>query len=85
MYIPSITTNTPIHKTHSKIMNTPQVRRTAAVVGLAAIGMIVAGKMMPSKNQTVVWGMSGELDRVNGAVETMAARERVYGLVLKPW
>jgi hypothetical protein len=40
--------------------------------------------MMPSKNQTVVWGMSGELDRVNGAVETMAARERVYGYVLKP-
>jgi hypothetical protein len=65
-------------------MNTPQVRRTAAVVGLAAIGMIVAGTMMPSKNQTVVWGMNGELDRVNGAAETMSAREKVYGYVLEP-
>ena len=46
--------------------------------------MIVAGKMMPSKKQTAIWEMNGELDRVNGAVETMAARERVYGYVLKP-
>ena len=49
-------------------MNTPQGRRTSAL-GLGVIGVLAAaGKLMPSKNQTVVWGIGEELDKVNGGL-----------------
>jgi hypothetical protein len=72
MYIPSITTKIPLKEFEGQaktIMNTPQARRIGALIGLAVVGMVAAGKLMPSKKQTVVWGIGGELDRVNGEAD----------------
>jgi len=60
-------------------MNTPQARRIGALVGLGVVGIVAAGKLMPSKNQTVVWGIGGELDRVNGEADVLKQREGVFG------
>lgn len=48
-------------------------------VGTVGVGLIAAGKLTPSKKQAVVWGMSGELDKVNSKVD--AAREQAFGYV----
>lgn len=82
MYIPSITTQ--IQVTHFEgrgkaIMNTPQARRIGVLVGLGVVGLVAAGKLMPSRNQTVVWGIGGELDRVNREAEVLREREAVFG------
>jgi hypothetical protein len=63
-------------------MNTPQGRRIGALVGLSVVGMslLAAGKLMPSKNQTFVWEIGGELDRVNGEADVMRGREDVFGV-----
>lgn len=82
MYIPSITTKIPVKEFEGQgkaIMNTPQARRIGALVGLGVVGMVAAGKLMPSKNQTVVWGIGGELDRVNGEADVLRQREGVFG------
>ena len=84
MYIPSIPTQIQVHQLEGKgkrIMNSPQGRRLGAVVGLGVVGMSVlaAGKLMPSKKQTVVWGIGGELDKVNGEADVMREREAVFG------
>jgi len=58
----------------------PIAKKGALVVGLGVIGltgMAVAGKLMPSKNQAVVWRMGGELDRVNDEVDKK--REKIFG------
>jgi hypothetical protein len=34
---------------------------------------------MPSKKQTVVWGIGGELDKVNGEADVLREREAVFG------
>jgi hypothetical protein len=82
MYIPSITTQiqvTQFERQGKAIMNTPQARRIGALVGLGVVGLVAAGKLMPSKNQTVVWGIGGELDRVNREAEVLREREAVFG------
>lgn len=62
-------------------MNAVRVKRLGALVGLGAIGVLAAGKLMPSRSQTVVWGIGGELDRVNGEVDADVERRReaVFG------
>jgi hypothetical protein len=86
MYIPSIATQIQVSEFDGKgsgkrIMNTPQGRRIGALVGLSLVGMslLAAGKLMPSKNQTVVWEIGAELDRVNGEADVMRGREAVFG------
>jgi hypothetical protein len=84
MYIPSITTQIQIRQFDGKekrIMNSPQGRRVGALVGLGVVGMslLAAGKLMPSKKQTVVWGIGGELDKVNGEADVLREREAVFG------
>lgn len=81
MYIPSIATQIQVSQFDGKgsgkrIMNTPQGRRIGALVGLSVVGMslLAAGKLMPSKNQNVVWGIGGELNRVNGEADVMRGR-----------
>jgi hypothetical protein len=56
-------------------MNTPQGRRIGALLGLGMVGVLAAGRLMPSKNQAVVWGIGGELDEVNGKVDVLKERE----------
>jgi hypothetical protein len=41
--------------------------------------VLAAGKLMPSKNQTVIWGIGGELDKVNGEADVLREREAIYG------
>jgi hypothetical protein len=88
MFIPSIPTQiqvSQLERTCNKgTMNTPQGRRIGALVGLGVIGVLAAGKLMPSKNQTVVWGIGGELDKANGEADVLREREEVFGLVA-PW
>jgi hypothetical protein len=84
MYIPSIITQTPASQFQRSrkgtlTMNTPQGRRIGALVGLGMIGVLAAGKLMPSKNQTVIWGIGGELDKVNGEADVLREREAIYG------
>lgn len=84
MYIPSVITQTPVSRLESnrkgtRIMNTPQGRRIGALIGLGVIGALAAGKLMPSKNQTVIWGIGGELDKVNGEADVLREREAVFG------
>jgi hypothetical protein len=84
MYIPSVITQTPVSRLESnrkrtRIMNTPQGRRISALVGLGVTGVLAAGKLMPSKNQTVIWGIGGELDKVNGEADVVREREAVFG------
>lgn len=62
-------------------MNTPQGRRIGALVGLGVIGALAVGKLMPSKNQTVVWGIGEELDKVNRDADVLREREAVFGWV----
>jgi hypothetical protein len=38
------------------------------------MSLLAAGKLMPSKNQTVVWEIGGELGRVNGEADVMRGR-----------
>jgi hypothetical protein len=93
MYIPSIT-NLPKHQIPSNPFPRPQrptsnnLARMSGVlgkravllgVGAVGVGLIAAGKMAPSKKQAVVWGMSGELDKVNSKVD--ATREQAFGYV----
>jgi hypothetical protein len=82
MYLPSTPTFPFPHqpaKLLNRKMNSPTVRRTAALIGIGAVGLLVAGKMMPTKKQTVIWGIGGELDKVNDAVDR--AREEAFGCV----
>jgi hypothetical protein len=79
MYIPSITTQIQAGQLEKQAMNTPQGRRISALVGLGVIGALAAGKRMPSKKQTVVWGIGGELDKVNGEADVLREREAVFG------
>ena len=37
-------------------MNTPQRQRVGVLIGLGVIGVLAAGKAMPSKKQTVCLG-----------------------------
>jgi len=67
-------------------MNNPAVRRTAILVGLGVVGVVAAGKLVPSKKQKVIWGINGQLDKVNSAVEGTEGdlegqRENSFGLV----
>ncbi|KUJ09267.1 uncharacterized protein LY89DRAFT_740995 [Mollisia scopiformis] len=48
--------------------------------GVIGVGLIAAGKLGPSKKQAVLWGMSGELDKVNSEVDK--AKEEAFGYVL---
>jgi hypothetical protein len=72
MYIPSITTKIHVHQFDGKgAVNTPQGRRIGTLVGLGIVGVLAAGKLMPSKKQTVVWGIGGELDKANGEADVL--------------
>ena len=84
MYIPSVITQAPLsglesNRKRTRVMNTPQGRRIGTLVGLGVIGVLAAGKMMPSKNQTVIWGIGGELDKVNGEADVLREGEAVFG------
>ncbi len=68
-------------------MNTPVVRRTAAVIGAGALAYwVYEGKAMPSKNQTVIWGISGQLNDMNadaeGEAKVQSRLEKIYGSVV---
>ena len=82
MYIPSITTKIQVAQFERQgkvIMNTPQGRRIGVLVGLGIVGLVTAGKLMPSRNQTVVWGIGGELDRVNREADVLRESEAIFG------
>jgi hypothetical protein len=84
MYIPSVITQTPVswresNRKRTGAMNTPQGRRIGALVGLGMIGVLGAGKLMQSKNQTVVSGNGWELAKVNGEADVLREREAVFG------
>ena len=84
MYIPSGVTQTPVSRRESnrkrtRAMNTLQGRRIGALVGLGMIGVLAAGKLMQSKNQTVVCGNGWELAKVNGEADVLREREAVFG------
>ena len=79
MYIPSIPTQIQLSQLEKRAMNTPQGRRFGALVGLGVLGTLAAGKLMPNKKQTVVWGIGGELDKVNGEADVLREREVAFG------
>jgi len=73
----------------SKKMSRPVVKSTAVIVGLAATAYLVSkSPVMPTKKQTVIWGINGQLNDMNsetGLVDhgreerALEARERAYG------
>jgi hypothetical protein len=68
-------------------MNRPIVRRTAAAIGAGAlVYWVYRGNAMPSKNQTVIWGISGQLNDMNADAEREAKvqsrMEKIYGSVV---
>jgi len=88
MYIPSIT-NLPRHpsnplprpqkpkKNFVKMSGVLRKRALLLGVGAVGVGLVVTGKLGPSKKQAVLWGMSGELDKANTEVDK--AREEAFG------
>jgi len=47
----------------------PAIRKTAALVGVAAAGVYVGNRITRSKNNTVLFGINGQLDQMNTASE----------------
>jgi hypothetical protein len=39
------------------------------MVALTAVGVVVATQIVPSKRRAVYWGITDQLDQMNGAVE----------------
>ncbi len=55
----------------------PVAKKAAVVVGLGVVGLVVAGRLMPNKKQTVIWGLNGELDKANDGLDRQ--REGIFG------
>ena len=67
-------------------MNRPVIRGTMAVVGAGALAYwVYQGNAMPTKNQKVIWGISGQLNDMNADAEREEKVERrlekIYGSV----
>lgn len=89
MYIPSFTTRIQVHQLERRrkpIMNTPQGRRAGALVMLGAAAVVATSRLMPSKNQTVIWGIGRELDKANlEADDVLKVREAIFRWVCGFW
>ncbi len=55
----------------------PVAKKAAVVVGLGVVGLVVAGRLMPNKKQTVIWEMNGELDKANEGLDK--ERQKIFG------
>jgi hypothetical protein len=47
----------------------PAARKTTAIIGLTVVGAFVANRMTRSKNNTVIWGINGQLDQMNSVAD----------------
>jgi hypothetical protein len=43
--------------------------RTTSIAALTGLGLLVASQVTPSKKRTVYWGITDQLDQMNGAIE----------------
>lgn len=58
-------------------MNTPRARKLL-LAGLGTVALLTV-VMPPTKKQTVIWGIGGELDKVNGEADVQREREKIFG------
>lgn len=49
-------------------MNSAAIRKTS-IAALTAVGALVALNTQPSKKRSVYWGITDQLDQMNGAIE----------------
>ena len=49
-------------------MNSNAIRKTS-IAALTVVGLVVAANIHPSKKRAVYWGITNQLDQMNGAVE----------------
>lgn len=54
------------------------VLRKSSLLALTAVGLAVAYKTVPSKRRAVYWGITDQLDQMNGAVEVGETLRYLY-------
>lgn len=80
---------TALRVSHYSEMNRPIVRRTAAILGVAAAAYAISqSPIMPNKKQRVIWDINSQLNDINSSTgeldhgreeRTLEARERAFG------